>query len=233
MGIQPLVAHRALPGARPSRRLRLKHPAPGPAEPPQTADTRPAATAKLGGSTAVYAAPEALRESLSAPSDSRPSRAVPTAPSEPQKRDEVADTSARLSERFSLAVLMAAGRLWIEDLAGSALAREQVDLVAAMALALSHPEAPGERPSIAQFDWPMHGNHQLDLGPEEARVSLESFLRRQMQERDCSAIVCLGEGARTRVSGTDLGAPVVVLPGTRELLQEPVRKREAWAALRT
>jgi hypothetical protein len=128
-------------------------------------------------------------------------------------------------------MLAAAGRLWVEDLAGVALAREQVDLVAAIAAALQHPQPVSGRPRLVQFDWPMHSNRQLDLGPEEARASLLSFTQRQLQELECRAIVCLGDAASRRLASLELAIPIVNLPGTRELLEDPWRKRDAWLAL--
>jgi hypothetical protein len=136
-----------------------------------------------------------------------------------------------LADPFSLAVVIAGGRLWVEDLAGSPLAREQVELIGAMAGALHHPRTLGERPLVTQFDWPLHSNAQLDLGPDEAAVSLASFLDRQAGERDCVALVCLGEAAAKRLAGLELACATLTLPATRDLLADPRRKREAWERL--
>lgn len=239
MGIRPLVAHRSLPGARVSQRLRLREPLVAPErsrEAGVSAETMvrhdaSGAQPSFGHSrSATGGVSRTLRDSLSTPAPQPDStgggRTLRSAA--PGSGEE----SLTASESFSLAMLCAARRLWIEDLNGSALAREQVDLVAAMAAALEHPQTSRERPRIAQFNWPMHSNMQLDLGPEEAQASLLSFSQRQLIETRCSAVVCLGDAAAKRISALALDVPVLCLPSTRELLAEPQRKRDAWAALR-
>ncbi len=127
--------------------------------------------------------------------------------------------------------MVCAGRLWLEDLGSDALAKEQVRLIHAMATALLHPEPLGEEPRVAQFDWPMHGNLQFDLGSEEAARSLEGFLGRQIDEGAVVELICLGDAAAARVAGLTLACARRRLPSTRDILREPQRKRDAWREL--
>ena len=219
MGITPLVARRPLPGAAPSQRLRLRAvpPAPLSAGPDASASARPTAVPQS-------AVARTLRDSLARGQD-----AVAAPPAPTIRRAPVAGTSM---ERFRLAVIQAGARLWVEDLDDAVLAREQVDLIASIAAALAHPEVSSERPRVAQFDWPLHGNRQLDLGADEAAASLSSFLNRQLDEHACVEIMCLGGAATERLRPLALTCARRDLPSTRELLAEPLRKRELWAALR-
>ena len=247
MGVQTLVAHRPLPGAAPSRRLCLwtglatglttglasagsTQPSDGLATPePTAAGNAKPTSASTPGAASIGAHTQSLRQALddpSVPKDPSGDDALTRSGCPPLARGESRD-----AERFSVAVLAAAGHLWVEDLGDSALAREQVDLVAAMARALTHPQAPEGRPKLAQFDWPMHGNVQLDLSAREALASLASFLERQLQERECRAIVCLGAAASARLAQLSMACPRVDLPATRELLAEPGLKRDAWVRL--
>ena len=135
-------------------------------------------------------------------------------------------------QRFSVAALVAGGYLWVEDLAALPLAREQLQLVAAIARALRHPQVDAAPPRVAQFDWPLHNNPQLAQDRREAAAALHSFLSRQLADADCGALLCLGAAARERLAGDDFPVPVHSLPSTRELLREPVLKGELWRQLR-
>lgn len=221
MGITPLVARRSLPGAAPSQRLRLRAgpSAPVPAGSGGKANARPAAAAQ--GAVA-----RTLRDSLAPRQDAAVAPAAPAITGTPLE-------AGPSMERFRLAVIQTGARLWVEDLDDAVLAREQVDLVASIAAALAHPEVPSERPRVAQFDWPLHGNRQLDLGADEAAASLASFLNRQLDEHAGIELMCLGSAATARLRDLPLDCARRDLPSTRELLAEPLRKRELWAALRT
>ena len=155
---------------------------------------------------------------------------APATPVSPQPSRPAAAPASASTERFRLAVLVCAGRLWIEELGDGAIAREQVDLVSAIGRALMHPkESAAAR--VGQFDWPMHQNGQLDLGADEAAASLQGYLGRQLDDHQCVAAFCLGQGAHARIKGLRLPCATVVLPSTRELLENPLRKRELWELL--
>jgi hypothetical protein len=117
----------------------------------------------------------------------------------------------------------------LEDLGDMPLAQEQVQLIAAMATAMA---AGGNKPMVAQFDWPMHQNQQLDLGPEAAMTSFGSFVERQLSDSNCAGIVLLGTAVGRRLPG-DLSCPHrLEIPGTRDMLENPRLKRQAWSSLR-
>lgn len=110
------------------------------------------------------------------------------------------------------------------------LATEQVHLVKAMATALRGAAATSE---VAQFNWPMHSNTQLDLGPEAATASLGSFVQRQLEDGDCAGLVLLGECISKRMAAAALGTiPLVNTHSTREMLEQPGLKRQVWHDLK-
>lgn len=104
--------------------------------------------------------------------------------------------------------------------------------MAAIARALEHGAGETAEPVVTQFDWPLHGNRQLDLGADEAAVALSSFLERRLDEQACVELMCLGQAAAERVAPLALSCPVRRLPATRALLSAPLRKRELWRELR-
>ena len=202
LGMDQYVSRRALPGAAETLRLR-----------PSSADPVDAdhEHATVGGL-------ETLRSAAVEQTARQPSQ--PAAPA------KGADTEAII--RFRIAAIQAGGWLWLEDLGDMPLAQEQVQLIAAMAAAVC---AGGDKPVVAQFDWPMHNNQQLDLGPEAATVSLGSFLERQLTDGQCAGLVLLGDAVGPRLP-SNLHCPHrIALPGTRAMLEEPALKRRAWAGL--
>lgn len=214
MGLTVCVARKALPGARPSKRLGL----------------RAGLNAAAPGS-GVSDARAALRASLDQPAAStqrsaqRESAAVSGSPQPPAAGPATVPAGA---EQFSIATVISGGRLWIEDLGGEALARERVQLMVAMGRALDHPDVDGEQPRVGQFDWPLSNNPQLNLGAGEASAALHSFLGRQLADHGCTAVMCCGDAAAARVSGARFTVPVHRLPDTQTLLSNPQRKRELW-----
>jgi hypothetical protein len=134
-------------------------------------------------------------------------------------------------DRFSLAAITAGGCIWVEELAQGALAREQVQLVRAMASAVS---GQGDAPKVQQFDWPLHNNHQLDLGEEAARAGVAGFLQRQIDQQGCRGLVLLGDGSSARVAVDMLGDITVVRTlDTLSLLADPRLKKQAWRDLQS
>ena len=219
LGVVPLVSRRPLPGAAATRKLRLR---PGAAE-------SAGKTASRAGRPADHVdAAGTLRQQLT---DAPGQRPVSSPGREAAAPELPAKAPAPPAERFCLAVLHAGDQLWIEELVDAVLAREQVELVAAMARALAHPLVQDEKPGVAQFDWPLHGNTQLDLGPGEAASALAGFLNRQLGERAPARLVCLGAAAAQRVGRLELACPHIELPSTREMLDDPLLKRRAWQVL--
>lgn len=213
---QPLyVARKPLPGARPSRYLGLRRDAESAATPGDSAPAR-------------VRLPAGLRESLG--TGAPVSRTVATPPPA-MASPSAPDDAAAPGERFSVAAVICARRLCIEDLGGEPLAMEQVQLIAAIGKALDHPDCGTDKPQVVQFDWPLYDNPQLDLGEDEARAALGSFIARQLEEQGCKALLCFGDRVRARLGEASFAVPVVHCPETRSLLADPVLKRGLWQQL--
>jgi hypothetical protein len=149
--------------------------------------------------------------------------------------------------RFSLTTIVAGDWLWLEELAGP-LTTEQVQLVQSMAQALvrhselrteddvtvARPGAarPGAaRPDIAQFEWPIHTNHQLDLGVEAARASVAGFVGRRLEQHGCRGLVLLGQSCVMRVPLDELKVLTVNTASSAEILAQPALKQSVWRDL--
>jgi len=119
--------------------------------------------------------------------------------------------------------------LWVEELAGSSVSREQVHLICAMSKALALGE--GE-PQVGQFDWPIHNNAQLDLGEGAARAGLCGFLQRKIDGGKCQGLVLLGAACQQKldVNQLDFGRCVRTL-STAEMLADAKLKKQAWLDL--
>lgn len=217
LGIENYVSRRQLPGAAPTRRLaivRAEPAAPAVPEPPAAASRERAASAPPADLAAVF---EGEARVVATPADR-----------ERESRPAKSGGQAQ-AVRFSLAAIFVGQIAWVETLEDRPLAREQVQLIHAMARAVS-PDV--GRPEVTQFDWPTHQNHQLDLGPEAALAGVAGFLQRQLEQRKCRGLVLLGEEAVKRVPLAQLGAVnAVVTASTLAMLQEPARKRQVWQDL--
>ena len=214
MGISTYVSRGQLPGAAPTRRLVVVRQAVPVAPASHLAGSDPDLCASAG-SASIPAIPrlDGLAEA----------KLASHAPDRPRP----AHTSQ--ATRFSLAAIFVGGVAWVEELPGRPLAREQVKLIQAMARAIGGDPA---QPGIAQFDWPMHNNHQLDLGPEAARAGVAGFLQRQIEQRNCRGLVLLGESGATHVPAEQFGDLVVVRThATQEMLENPPVKRQVWTDL--
>jgi hypothetical protein len=137
--------------------------------------------------------------------------------------------AAQVVPEFHLAAMVAGDCLWLEAVTAQGPAAEQVQLIQAMAFALSGRQ---ETARPTRFAWPPHQNRQLDLGEAAAAMALTSFVLRQLQEKQCRALLLLGPTSGERLLRAELEAVVTVsLPATAEMLAQPLRKREAWEAL--
>ena len=172
LGIVPLVSRRSLPGAAPTRKLRL----------------RAGAAAQKSEAPAAVAHPAA-----DAAGDLRRSFADGTPQRRASARAEITEGAAAVgkppvspAERFSLAVFHAGPDLWIEELADPVLAREQVELVAAMARALAHPQVSVARSRNA----PGHDSSASERPPSSAcsAWSLPARASRCHRRARCSTI---------------------------------------------
>ena len=139
--------------------------------------------------------------------------------------------------RFSLTAIVAGDWLWLEELAGP-LTTDQVRLVQSMAQALLLCHAspgvevkPAVEPEVAQFDWPIHTNHQLDLGEEAARASVAGFVDRRLGEHGCHGLVLLGKACGQRVPRQQISVVIVNTMSSAEILAQPALKRQVWRDL--
>ena len=229
MGIDSYISRAQLPGAAPSRRLVLV---------PREAQRE---TANNDVAIAAIAAPALKKErSPTHLPDIQAPRPRPTPGATPVETAAAARNAAQ--PRFSVAAIVAGGWVWLEDLRDMPLAREQVQMVQAMARALQSvaPGAPesavgaAEVPTqIAQFDWPMHSNQQLDQSAEAASAALASFVRRKAEQAQCRGVVLLGQACTDRVPGQELDYPwAAISHGTADMLANSALKRQVWSELK-
>lgn len=208
MGVEAYVSRRQLPGAAPTRRMALVLPGSG--------------EAPAGGS-APDPASRIPRPEMPV---IRPSARIPKSGKQPAR----VSVPAAKEVRFSLAAIVAGGVLWIEELGGMPLAREQTQLVHAMSRAVS----PGDkgRGQVNQFNWPMHNNRQLDQSEEAAREGLVGFMNRLIEEQGCRGLVLLGASCHRWVAAERWpGLKCVRTMATLEMINEPANKRRVWADL--
>ncbi|HEY7776718.1 MAG TPA: hypothetical protein VIC02_09265 [Kineobactrum sp.] len=212
LGLELLVAIRPLPGAAPSA--------------PRSAVHEPVVVAGAGAGAVkpVPVQPESQMPRI----DTHKAPAVPAAPGQPVP---AAPAAAKVREpAFHMAAVVVGGCLWLDTLQAPTLPPAQLKLIQAIAYAVSGRH---DQPRVTHFDWPLHGNHLLDLGPGAAAAALTSFVQRQLQQHQCRGLVLLGQGSAEHLQGAELpGVVTVAVPmGTAELLAQPLRKREAWQAL--
>lgn len=233
MGVVSYVSRRSLPGAAATQKLALRHARPAAAEQARLQSPKtPQSPEALRSPQAPPAARSGglLSETFGKTRVDGPGAAVATGAGARQSAEARQGAAAI---RFRLASVVFAGRLWIEDLGDGALATEQLQLIGAIARALVHPEVPQGAPRVAQFDWPMHQNQQLDLGADEASASLHGFLLRQLDEYGCVELMCFGEAAQQRLAGMRMSCALRKLPATQTLLGQPQLKRQLWQTLRS
>jgi len=143
--------------------------------------------------------------------------------------------------RFSLVAMVAGDWLWLEELADLPLTTEQVRLVQAMAQALlicrsdvARPDAVQRAPAkplVAQFDWPIHTNQQLDHGLQAARAGVAGFVGRKLEQYGCLGLVLLGQACTERVPVQELNIPTVCTASSAQILAQPALKRTVWRDL--
>ena len=229
MGIDSYISRAQLPGAAPSRRLVLV--------------PREAQRETTDNDAAVEAMPApALKKQRSTAHfpDIQAPRPRPIAGATPVETAAPARNPAQ--PRFSVAAIVAGGWVWLEELRDMPLAREQVQLVQAMARALQsvapgEPESAGEAAEvptqIAQFDWPMHSNQQLDQSAEAASAALASFVRRKAEQAQCRGVVLLGQACADGIPGQELDCPWAAISyGTADMLANSALKRQVWSELK-
>jgi hypothetical protein len=165
-----------------------------------------------------------------------PKQAVP-----PLARESAQQGTA--APRFSLVAIVAGDWLWLEELDGMPLTTEQVQLVQAMAQALvlrresgagagpAAAQTDAARPQVEQFDWPIHTNHQLDLGADAARASVAGFVGRRLEQHKCRGLVLLGQSCAMRVPPQEVKMLTVSTASSAQILAQPALKRTVWRDL--
>ena len=211
LGIDSYVSRAQLPGAAATRRLAIV-----------TASNRQELVASV--------IPESLRSRTSLVAEPARSAKVSAEASGASPQSEPVP-------RFSLTAIVAGDWLWLEELAGP-LTTDQVRLVQSMAQALllchQSPDVevkPAVRPEVAQFDWPIHTNQQLDLGEEAARASVAGFVDRRLGEHGCRGLVLLGQACVQRVPRQQTSVVTVNTMSSAEILAQPALKRQVWRDL--
>jgi hypothetical protein len=155
----------------------------------------------------------------------RPRKPLTAAREKPASRSDVAPVN-----EFSVAAFTTGQWLWLEELPPrQAIMRDQVLLVQAMAQALGWGT---QKPDVAQFNWPIHTNKQLDIGEEAARASLGSFVSRKLESEGCRGLVLLGAECQQRLPADFAGINHrVTTLSTMEMLRQPIVKKQVWRDL--
>jgi hypothetical protein len=230
LGIDSYVSRTQLPGAALTRRLAIT-------------STRVMPVPRAAGiPTAQAITASAKQRGAEARSGVGPIASIQDAGSLPLGNEQSLPRTAAVPP-FSLTAIVAGDWLWLEELAGMALTTEQVQLVQSMARALVlHRETRSEAgtsaarhsaapPAVAQFDWPIHTNRQLDLSAEAARASVAGFVGRKLEQHGCHGLVLLGQACAMRVPIGELEILTVCTPSSAEILAQPALKRTVWREL--
>ncbi|MFK8047875.1 MAG: hypothetical protein AB8B81_05520 [Halioglobus sp.] len=184
--------------------------------------------------------PSIIDKPTDAPAPARPRAAaqMPSLDFEPQLRSESASSDktppvssgSAAAVEFGIAAFLTEGWLWLEELPlQQALMRDQVQLVQAMASALG---CGSEKPEVAQFNWPIYTNDQLDTGVEAARGALGGFINRKMEQSSARGIVLLGSACQQWVALDQLSTEHQILTlSTSQMLHQPALKKGVWQDL--
>ncbi|MFT6366146.1 MAG: hypothetical protein ACJAUG_000732 [Halioglobus sp.] len=216
MGIATYVSREQVPGSAVTRKLAIVKPERAQLASLPISDTgHSPITGKAGG----VAQMPSLDLPTPSPSISVAARLIPAA----------ATVTSRTVE-FGIAAFMTDGWLWLEELpSGQALMRDQVQLVQAMATAMGWGS---RKPEIAQFNWPIYTNNQLDIGEEAARGALGGFINRKLEQSGCRSIVLLGNTCARWVPVDQLSTDhQISTVSTTDMLREPSLKKKAWQDL--
>ena len=227
LGIDSYVSRTQLPGAALTRRLAIAFARATPV--PAGASDAPILR--------VTSAPLDSRSDVVQPGPGSGAMDHSTVASPPLTRDSVQRVDA--VPRFSLVAIVAGQWLWLEELApGMPLTTEQVQLVQSMAHALVLHGEPrmaaalaAAQPRVAQFDWPIHTNQQLDLGAQAARASVAGFVSRRLEQQESRGLVLLGRSCAQWVPLQELDILTVSTASSAEILAQPTLKRAVWRDL--
>ena len=216
MGIDSYISRGQLPGAAPTQRLVISRRAPVSDASATPVQGKVAISVESNTTTAFREAANTVKSQIGAV------RSTSAAPIVEQK-------AAAAVPAFTIVAIVAGGCLWLEELSGSPVSRNQVHLIRAMAKALALEEAELD---VSQFDWPIHNNAQLDLGEDAVRAALGGFVQRKVEQRKCHGLILLGSACQKRLDTTQLETVHCLhTVGTSEMLHNPQLKKQAWLDL--
>lgn len=225
LGVDPLVPRFDPPGAR-----QPKRPAPPtPVAPPAIAAAEPQASVDTAKPAATRVAPVLgsrtdERRHVAAPAQVDASATPEAGPltrasSQPEPAAAVA---------FQLLIAAAGKWLWIEQLEDGLLRRDQLQLIEAMARAMTPEDT---TLSHFVFEWPLVQHAHVARDADSARDSVAGQLRRLAREQGVQGLILMGEacGEWAVVPPALTG---LAIPATLAMLTNPALKRDAWAVLK-
>jgi len=132
------------------------------------------------------------------------------------------------SVTFQLLIASTGRWLWVEVLSDGLIRQEQLQLIQAMGRILDGPKVAIKH---LQFDWPMASHPQLPRDINAAKQSVAGQLQRLAKDASASGLIILGDDAMPFISEA-INLTRLEVPSTVTMLQEPQRKRDAWAVIK-
>ena len=132
------------------------------------------------------------------------------------------------SVQFSLLMVSAGEWLWIETLPDRLLRQAQVNLIKAMASAISGGDC---QANYRQFDWPMTDNPHLAQDLETGRESVAGLLMRMQREVKAKGVILMGDEV-SEFCPTPANLVQHTMPSTLQILEHPLLKIDVWKTLR-
>ena len=132
------------------------------------------------------------------------------------------------SVTFQLLIASTGRWLWAEVLSDGLIRQEQLQLIQAMGRVLDGPKVAIKH---LQFDWPMASHPQLPKDINAAKQSVAGQLQRLAKDASASGLIILGDEAMPFISEA-INLTRLEVPSTVTMLQEPQRKRDAWAVIK-
>jgi hypothetical protein len=132
------------------------------------------------------------------------------------------------SVTFQLLIASTGRWLWVEVLSDGLIRQEQLQLIQAMGRILDGPKVAIKH---LQFDWPMASHPQLPRDINAAKQSVAGQLQRLAKDASASGLIILGDEAMPFISEA-INLTRLEVPSTVTMLQEPQRKRDAWAVIK-
>lgn len=219
--VAPLVSRYDPPGAAPSRRV----------APP----TEVISVSASGATTAKSRATELSTAQSLATQRTESRAAIPEAPGSNIPGATTVASRAPVTRpeshavSFSLLMVSAGAWLWVESLPDRLLRQAQINLITAMASAIAGPEG---KTHYRQFDWPMTDNPHLARDLETGRESVAGLLMRMQREVNAHGVILMGD-AVSEFCPIPSGLVKHVIPSSLSMLEQPLRKIDAWQSLKT